>query len=122
MAYLCNIFLVIIFLTFVFIEPVYVFNKDRTISKLISKKLSYKATSNIPSNPFSKFYSYIEHEKTCDVCDACQLLKYRSDDGSCNNLHNTRWGSAGTAFQRILPAAYEDGIWAPRFVYPQFPV
>lgn len=41
---------------------------------------------------------------------------YRSFDGSCNNIHPARsnWGAAGQAMERLLPPAYEDGIWMPR--------
>ena len=36
--------------------------------------------------------------------------KYRSIDGSCNNLEHLQWGQANTAFQRLLPPDYEDGM------------
>ncbi|XP_046655289.1 peroxidasin-like [Daphnia pulicaria] len=43
---------------------------------------------------------------TCDP-----KYKYRSYDGSCNNLLNPRFGQAGTIFQRLMgPANYADGI------------
>jgi peroxidase len=42
---------------------------------------------------------------TCDP-----LYKYRSFDGTCNNLNNPRFGQAGTNFQRLMgPANYADG-------------
>ncbi|XP_039446260.1 chorion peroxidase-like [Culex pipiens pallens] len=41
---------------------------------------------------------------------------YRSFDGTCNNLHpdRTSWGAAGHPFEKLLPPAYEDGVWAAR--------
>ena len=36
--------------------------------------------------------------------------KYRTIDGSCNNLEHLQWGQASTAFQRLLPPDYEDGM------------
>ncbi|XP_055618137.1 chorion peroxidase [Toxorhynchites rutilus septentrionalis] len=41
---------------------------------------------------------------------------YRSFDGTCNNLHpeRTSAGAAGYPFHKLLPPAYEDGVWAPR--------
>ncbi|CDW54501.1 animal hem peroxidase family protein; animal haem peroxidase family protein [Trichuris trichiura] len=43
----------------------------------------------------------------------CFHALYRTMDGTCNNLRNPLWGAAGTAFQRILPPVYEDGIGSP---------
>ncbi|XP_076230763.1 peroxidase isoform X2 [Calliopsis andreniformis] len=40
--------------------------------------------------------------------------KYRSIDGSCNNIENPSWGSAMTAYTRILFPQYFDGIQEPR--------
>lgn len=48
----------------------------------------------------------------------CVLSKYRSQDGSCNNLeHPLTWGVANTPFRRALPAAYGDG---KAFFLPNF--
>ncbi|XP_043251022.1 uncharacterized protein LOC122396559 [Colletes gigas] len=41
-------------------------------------------------------------------------LRYRTSDGSCNNLRNLWWGSAMSAMQRFLPAVYGDGIQSVR--------
>ncbi|XP_015434443.1 PREDICTED: peroxidase-like [Dufourea novaeangliae] len=42
------------------------------------------------------------------ICNA--RAKYRSIDGSCNNVDNPTWGSAMTAYTRILFPQYFDGI------------
>lgn len=49
-------------------------------------------------------------------CEKSANSKYRILDGSCNNPipHRNIWGSAGQPMERILPPAYEDGIWLPR--------
>ncbi|KAL0271442.1 UNVERIFIED_CONTAM: hypothetical protein PYX00_008538 [Menopon gallinae] len=39
---------------------------------------------------------------------------YRSYDGSCNHLEHPNWGLSSTAYRRMLPAEYSDGISAPR--------
>ncbi|XP_003425663.1 peroxidase isoform X3 [Nasonia vitripennis] len=45
----------------------------------------------------------------------CNLdSKYRTLDGSCNNLQNPKWGSAFTAYARLLFPQYADGIQMPR--------
>ena len=38
---------------------------------------------------------------------------YRSTDGTCNNVAYPLQGASNTAFRRLLPAEYEDGIYIP---------
>ncbi|GMT14395.1 hypothetical protein PFISCL1PPCAC_5692, partial [Pristionchus fissidentatus] len=42
----------------------------------------------------------------------CFHERYRTFDGSCNNLQNPLLGAAFTPFSRLLPAQYDDGIKA----------
>uniref|UniRef100_A0A1W7R9Z5 Peroxidase n=1 Tax=Hadrurus spadix TaxID=141984 RepID=A0A1W7R9Z5_9SCOR len=44
----------------------------------------------------------------------CQESRYRTFDGSCNNLRNPSWGRSFICLRRILPPAYADGISVPR--------
>ncbi|XP_076162998.1 salivary peroxidase/catechol oxidase isoform X2 [Ptiloglossa arizonensis] len=46
------------------------------------------------------------------ICNS--KTRYRSIDGSCNNIENPSWGSAMTAYTRILFPQYFDGIQEPR--------
>lgn len=49
-------------------------------------------------------------EDTCPLPPVCiPLSKYRTFDGSCNNLVNPNWGRALTPLERHLPPEYEDG-------------
>ncbi|XP_071637143.1 uncharacterized protein [Temnothorax longispinosus] len=41
-------------------------------------------------------------------------LRYRTSDGSCNNLQNLWWGSAMSAMRRFLPPEYDDGVQSIR--------
>jgi len=51
----------------------------------------------------------------CPKNSACNRSnKYRSYDGSCNNLENPLWGTTNSPFQRVLLPAYSDGIFHPR--------
>lgn len=43
-----------------------------------------------------------------------KAAKYRSIDGSCNNLNRPTWGASLTPFRRMMPPAYADGVWVPR--------
>lgn len=40
---------------------------------------------------------------------SCPNNKYRTLDGSCNNLRRPAWGMAGTRYARLVPAKYADG-------------
>ncbi|XP_036148633.1 peroxidase [Monomorium pharaonis] len=43
----------------------------------------------------------------------CENSRYRSYDGSCNNLQNPTWGLANTRYGRLIRPRYSDGIRAP---------
>ncbi|CAG9821890.1 unnamed protein product [Phaedon cochleariae] len=50
-------------------------------------------------------------KKNCS--DMCYHSKYRSIDGTCNNLQHPMWGASLTGFRRILKPQYEDGLTKP---------
>lgn len=47
----------------------------------------------------------------CAAIPHCPMVapRYRRIDGACNNLYNSAWGSALTAYSRLLPPMYQDG-------------
>ncbi|KAJ8940330.1 hypothetical protein NQ318_014406 [Aromia moschata] len=45
--------------------------------------------------------------------DVCPRSRYRSYDGSCNNLNNPVLGMPNTPYTRLLPPNYGDGISSP---------
>ncbi|CAL8129544.1 unnamed protein product [Orchesella dallaii] len=47
-------------------------------------------------------------------CNGANIARYRTPDGTCNNLNNPLWGTRNRAFNRVAQAAYEDGFNAPR--------
>lgn len=65
----------------------------------------------------ARFVSSLKLEGTSlgDTCAMSQLVDcngmsaYRTIDGSCNNAENPRWGSALTAYSRVLFPRYSDG-------------
>ncbi|XP_071090170.1 salivary peroxidase/catechol oxidase-like [Haliotis cracherodii] len=51
----------------------------------------------------------------CSMDISCDPhARYRTFDGSCNNLRRPQWGMAGFAFDRLLHAQYDDGYYYPR--------
>ncbi|XP_052771017.1 peroxidase-like [Mya arenaria] len=46
------------------------------------------------------------------ICDA--TARYRSIDGSCNNLNNPVWGRSNRPHRRLLKPVYKDDIGEPR--------
>ncbi|XP_033333210.2 peroxidase [Megalopta genalis] len=61
------------------------------------------------------FTSNIHQEIRCGDTypRGCLDSRYRSYDGSCNNLYHPTWGMANTRYGRLLPANYGDGIRSP---------
>src|SRR6056297_3342585 len=41
------------------------------------------------------------------------ISKYRTIDGSHNNLTHTNWGAAGENLELMVPLAYSDSVSAP---------
>ncbi len=58
----------------------------------------------------------ISHRKPKTNCteERCFHSKYRSIDGTCNNMANSMWGSSYTPFQRLLNPEYENGFNLPK--------
>lgn len=66
---------------------------------------------------YLSFPSLISGKHTCATGDGnCDRnSRERLLDGSCNNIKNPSWGSAGALFTRLLPAAYHDGKYLKLF-------
>lgn len=52
--------------------------------------------------------------QTCKPPIFCNRSRFRTPDGSCNNLNNVRWGKSFECVIRLLDPAYSDGISRPR--------
>lgn len=68
-------------------------------------------------NNFDAHLSGSPLEKTCPLRPSCpaKFPRYRTYDGTCNHEQGKEtWGAAKTPMERLLPPAYEDGIWSPR--------
>ncbi|XP_054834176.1 peroxidasin homolog isoform X1 [Eublepharis macularius] len=56
------------------------------------------------------------HRRVNNCSDMCYHQKYRTHDGTCNNLQHPMWGASLTAFERLLKSVYENGFNLPRGV------
>ncbi|GAB0090251.1 Peroxidasin [Sergentomyia squamirostris] len=53
------------------------------------------------------------HRQKPNCSDMCFHGKYRTVDGTCNNLGNPTWGASLTGFRRILSPIYENELSMP---------
>ncbi|XP_061599190.1 peroxidasin homolog isoform X3 [Cololabis saira] len=54
------------------------------------------------------------HRRINNCSDICFHQKYRTHDGTCNNLQHSMWGASLTAFERLLKSVYDNGFNLPR--------
>ncbi|XP_060651867.1 LOW QUALITY PROTEIN: peroxidasin [Drosophila nasuta] len=55
----------------------------------------------------------MEHREMPNCTDMCFHSRYRSIEGTCNNLMHPTWGASLTAFRRLAPPIYENGFSMP---------
>ncbi|KAK9306660.1 hypothetical protein QLX08_002738 [Tetragonisca angustula] len=60
------------------------------------------------ASPFHVYFPKISF-----FSSGCEESRYRTFDGSCNNLYNPTWGMANTTYGRLLPPRYGNGLNSP---------
>ncbi|XP_065362237.1 peroxidasin [Calliphora vicina] len=68
----------------------------------------------------------MEHREMPNCTDMCFHSKFRTLDGTCNNLLHPTWGASLTSFRRIEKPIYENGFsmpigWTKNKLYAGFP-
>lgn len=102
-----------------FLKPPFLFSVDSCNNKLNSQVKNakiltvaaqiYKSEYDVNSDDFNA----LAHKCIKDPKPKLKRhSKYRSIDGSGNNLKNPEWGQADTPFSRFGAKNYEDGIYA----------
>lgn len=78
---------------------------------------SFFGGSPSSSGPSSYFSSQLPAPIPSQMCPAmpppCVKSRYRTLDGTCNNLQQPLWGSANNRYGRLLTPRYGDGISSP---------
>ncbi|ETN66033.1 oxidase/peroxidase [Anopheles darlingi] len=65
--------------------------------------------------PWHVFLCLVFYTISDNVQAACNATaRYRTLDGSCNNLQNPSWGAVNTPYGRLIAADYGDGVKSPR--------
>lgn len=73
----------------------------------IDKSQRRKVLEQIPDSVLNKIKKQTRCPFGAVQCDPTN--KYRTADGSCNNVANPLWGKSHTPFERFIPSFYEDG-------------
>ncbi|KAK7488478.1 hypothetical protein BaRGS_00020263, partial [Batillaria attramentaria] len=55
----------------------------------------------------------LRHTHSPDCSESCFHRKYRTLDGTCNNIHNPTWGASNIPFPRLTDPIYENGFNTP---------
>uniref|UniRef100_A0A1I8PRJ4 Chorion peroxidase n=1 Tax=Stomoxys calcitrans TaxID=35570 RepID=A0A1I8PRJ4_STOCA len=91
---------------------------EQIITTQVFKEKEHIPLDDIITNNIDVDFMQTPLEQLCHPTRPClnPRAKYRSFDGNCNNVlpHRSHWGAAGQPMERLLPPAYEDGIWTPR--------
>lgn len=83
-----------------------------------SRRQTYvvKPSTQILQNPASATAWWLNYQNATATTDCgdnavqCADSRYRTYDGSCNNLLYTTWGRANTRYDRLIPPIYADGM------------
>lgn len=84
-----------------------------TMSQSIHKQINSNCPMTCEEDKQKCIASLIKPRATNPACSKSKLRcnandRYRTIDGTCNNLENTKWGSAGSRFRRLLDPTYVD--------------
>lgn len=97
---LLAIIIVIVFIIYLFFPGVYSLGKNITYVNKSQPKFRVLSLATTNGDYFKK----------CSPAVVCNPdAKYRTYNGSCNNLENPSWGAAYTPFYRLINAEFDDG-------------
>lgn len=94
---------------------------DEAIQRYESNFTADTAITGIPLhlsdcelNTLAKLSGCVSHRREPNCSDICYHRKYRTPDGTCNNIRHPLRGAAVTPFGRLLDADYDNDLSLPR--------
>lgn len=91
---------------------------QEVITSQIFREIEHIPVEEFETNSIDLDFGSSPMRQHCSSPPVCHNIhaRYRTFDGTCNNpiSHRSMWGAAGQSMERLLPPAYEDGVWLPR--------
>ena len=87
---------------------------NEALAEALATELLHTPGSIVTQEEIARMYTESGCEETLHTPDCSGESKYRTADGTCNNLNNPTYGAANTEFRRLILSQYEDGISTPR--------
>lgn len=86
------------------------------MAEALAMELLHTPGSLLTKEEIAKMYEESECQERIlsPNCGSESARKYRTADGTCNNLNNPTYGAANTPFRRLILPQYEDGVSALR--------
>ncbi len=85
---------------------------DAAKAEELAKELFHRPGTLMTKDDIAHFWQESGCRELREVpdCNFPTVNLFRTIDGTCNNRENPFFGASGTAFTRLTPAVYEDGI------------
>nr|XP_046910978.1 peroxidase-like [Dermatophagoides farinae]XP_046910979.1 peroxidase-like [Dermatophagoides farinae] len=88
--------------------------KNFSLSLEKIRDLSHIHATNLTIDHHHHHHHHRSKRQACKPPIFCNRNRFRTADGSCNNLRNPRWGKSFECVIRLLDPDYSDGISKPR--------
>lgn len=89
---------------------------NEAMAEALATELLHKPGSLLIKEEIAKIYEESGCQELIHApdCSDPAVQRFRTADGTCNNLNNPTYGAANTPFRRLILPQYEDGISALR--------